>query len=182
MVRVRAVPRSSGLTVHIDEQRPRDYVISHAVIAAAFGRAAEANLVDALRSEGAIVASLVARDPEVVGHVLFTRAPIRTDDGRMIACASLAPLAVAPAHQRRGIGDALVRAGLTACRARGIAAVVVLGEPAYYGRFGFKVDSARSLRAPWAGPHFQVLSLSEGALDGVTGDVLYPRAFGDVPR
>jgi putative acetyltransferase len=142
----------------------------------AFGGEAEARLVDRLRDDETVVASLVAVDSGiVVGHVLFSELPIETPGG-VVPAAALAPLAVVPERQRQGIGSALVWRGLEACRARGRAAVVVLGHPGYYPRFGFAADLARSLRAPYAGEAFMALELVPGSLAG-GGTVRYPDAF-----
>jgi putative acetyltransferase len=110
----------------------------HAVEASAFGRESEASLVDALRELNDDFISLVAIQTEtIVGHVCFSRVRIDggADAGRFLA---LAPLAVQPAHQRRGIGSMLVAAGLEECRLRNVDAVFVVGDPAYYSRFGFR--------------------------------------------
>ena len=142
------------------------------IVAAAFRERhgsgeAEAALVEALRADGDVVAELAAlRDGEVVGHVLFSRAVPGS-------IAALAPAAVRTDLQGQGIGGALIRAGLAACAAQGIEAVVVLGDPAYYGRFGF---APARVSSPYAGPHFQALELVPGALDGVAA-VHYPPAF-----
>jgi putative acetyltransferase len=144
----------------------------------AFGTPEEAELVDRLRSDGLVLASLVACDGgEVVGHILFSVLPIGTA-GRTIRGAALAPMAVRPGRQRQGLGSALVRQGLEACRALGVEAVVVLGHPAYYPRFGFSAGMARHLEAPFSGPAFMALELTPGVLDGVSGRVRYPPAFG----
>ena len=141
----------------------------------AFGQPDEADLVDRLRRTGHVVASLVAEiEHTLVGHILFSRLPI--DAGRSIHGAALAPVAVLPRWQRQGIGSALIRAGLHACRAAGIEAVIVLGHPGYYPRFGFSAALAERLRAPFAGPAFMALELVPDALrDG--GQVRYPPAF-----
>lgn len=112
---------------------------------AAFGRPDEADLVDGLRSEGAVLLSLVAEvERQIVGHVLFSRMSIETSGGPVPA-AALAPVAVLPDHQRRGIGEQLIRHGLDLLRARGERIVIVLGHPGYYPRFGFSSQKARSL-------------------------------------
>ena len=144
---------------------------------AAFGRADEAALVDRLRSEGAALAELVACEGrDVVGHILFSPLPIIRPGG-VLAAAALAPLAVRPDRQRRGVGAALAREGIAACRKAGMAAIVVLGEPAYYGRFGFRSELAEKLRAPFSGPAFMALELTPGALAG-GGEVRSAPAFG----
>ena len=86
-------------------------------------------------------------------------------------------MAVIPQRQRRGIGSALVRRGLGVCRERGKSIVVVLGHPAYYGRFGFSTELAKNLRGPYSGNAWMALELIPGALKGVKGIVRYPKAF-----
>ena len=142
----------------------------------AFGRADEADLVDALRERGATVSSLVAElSGRVVGHILFSRLPIDRA-GSELAGAALAPVAVLPDQQRRGIGSALIRLGLARCRAAGFDAVVVLGHPDYYPRFGFTAGLAERLRAPFSGPAFMALELVPGVLEQ-GACVRYPAPF-----
>jgi len=150
----------------------------HAVNSAAFGRPDEADLVDALRAEGAVLLSLVAeREGQVVGHILFSRMWIETAAGEVPAV-SLAPMVVLPAHQRRGIGERLVRHGLDLLRERGERIVVVLGHPGYYPRFGFSAGQAGALESPFRREAFMALELTPGALNGICGKVKYPAAFG----
>ncbi|MGH6946162.1 MAG: GNAT family N-acetyltransferase [Kiloniellales bacterium] len=160
------------------EERPGDLAAVAVAITAAFGRPDETKLVAGLATDGDVVASLVAEiDDIIVGHVLFSRLPIEHRLGRLAAL-SLAPLAVVPQHQRQGIGSALVRTGLARCRERGEAAVVVLGEPSYYGRFGFSAEAAQRLAAPFSGSAFMALELVPGSLAIDQGRVRYPAAFG----
>jgi putative acetyltransferase len=151
-----------------------------AVNAAAFGGEAEAELVARLWDDGDALFGFVAEAAgRVVGHVLFSQLPIAAGQG-IIPAAALAPLAVLPAWQRRGIGAALVRRGLATCRERGIAAVVVLGDPAYYERFGFRAETARGLETPWSGPHLMALEVTAGAMAMGSGMASYPPAFAAV--
>jgi putative acetyltransferase len=154
---------------------PADAAAIHAVEAAAFGHEDEAVMVEAARAEGAALAELVAeRDGRIVGHILFSR--MTCDPPRLIA--GLAPVAVAPALQNQGIGDALCRAGIEAVRALGAEAVVVLGHPTYYPRFGFSVALTAPLTSPYAGREaFMGLELSPGALTPPL-KIDYPAAFG----
>jgi putative acetyltransferase len=153
-------------------EEPADAAAVREVVCAAFGGDAEARLVERLRAEGLARLSLVAAEPEIVGHVLFSE--IRAGGRPALA---LAPLAVRPDRQRRGIGSGLVRRALDALRADGHGAVFVVGDPAYYGRFGFSGELARRFACRYAGPAFQALELHGGALDGDAGDVVYPAAF-----
>jgi putative acetyltransferase len=122
----------------IDAELPDDISAVRAVHVAAFPTSAEADLVDALRANHHATVSLVARvDNTVVGHVLFSPVTLERDGHVIARGVGLAPLAVLPAHQRVGIGAALSRAGLDECRRIGAPFCVVLGEPAYYQRFGF---------------------------------------------
>ena len=144
----------------------------------AFGRRDEADLVDALRSEGAVLLALVAESERgVVGHILFTRMWIETGHSSLEAVA-LAPVAVLPEHQTQGIGTRLISEGLSRLRSEGERIVIVLGHPEYYTRFGFSVEKAATLQSPFPPEAFMASELEPGALDGVRGTVRYPIAFG----
>ncbi|HTC36285.1 MAG TPA: N-acetyltransferase [Bryobacteraceae bacterium] len=145
---------------------------------AAFGRPDEADLVDALRNEGAVLASLVAEiDGRAVGHILFSRMWIETA-GERVPAVALAPVAVLPEHQRLGIGRKLIERGLDFLRTQAERIVIVLGEPEYYSRFGFSTEKARLLASPFPPEAYMALELRAGALDGVRGKVSYAAAFG----
>ena len=126
-------------------ETPADIDAIRALTRAAFSGAdhssqTEATIIDALRAAGALTLSLVAElDGAVVGHVAFS--PVRIG-GADIGWLGLGPVSVAPARQRRGIGRALVEEGLSRIEGRGAAGCVVLGDPAYYRRFGFAADPA----------------------------------------
>ena len=163
-------------SVRIRPEHRTDLAAIREVNQEAFGRADEADLVDALRDGGDFVASLVAESPEgVVGHVLFSHLPISAAERRIVA-AALAPVAVRPHRQRQGVGAALVREGIERCRQANLEAVVVLGHPDYYPRFGFSARIAEPLQAPFSGPAFMALELVPNVLaDG--GTVRYSSAF-----
>lgn len=146
----------------------------------AFGREAEALLVDRLREGGFARVSLVAEvEGRVVAHILFSDLPIVTAE-RIIVASALAPMAVMPQQQRRGIGSALVRAGLDACRAAGWQAVLVLGHRGFYPRFGFSAGLARQIEGPYSGDDFMAIELVPGVLRHIRGRVKYPRPFDEV--
>ena len=162
----------------VREELPADIQAIRNVNRLAFGGAEEADLVDALRANGQAVVSLVAIEAdELIGHILFSRLPIAAET-QTIAAAALAPVAVLPQYQRRGVGSALIRRGLEVCRERGRLAVIVVGHPEYYPRFGFSAELARGLRSPFSGPAFMALELVPGALRNIAGTVRYPSAFG----
>ena len=144
----------------------------------AFGREDEAKLVDELRDGGYARMSLVFEENgRVVGHLLFSELTIATSTGAIEAIA-LAPLAVVPDRQRRGIGSNLVREGLRLCAERGDRIVVVLGHADFYPRFGFSAKFAEQLRASFSGPEFMAIELVPGALDSVVGTLKYAPPFG----
>jgi putative acetyltransferase len=145
----------------------------------AFPTAAEAKLVQALAGAGVERISLVAElDGAVVGHILFT--PVEIEGAaREVRSMGLGPMAVLPEHQRRGIGGALIRAGLATCAGRRVEAVFVLGHEDYYPRFGFVPAAPLELHfpSPAADAYFFVQELVPGVLDGITGTVLYHPLF-----
>lgn len=148
------------------------------VVAAAFGGGDEVKLVEALRRDGDMVCEFVALDAgALVGHVAFSRLEVSAGE-RTLHATALAPLAVAPRLQRRGIGDVLTRHALAKLSADGCELVVVLGHPAYYPRFGFSPLLARLLDARYAGPSFMALELKPGVVGATRWSVAYARAFG----
>ena len=167
--------------VEIREEASGDVAAIRDVNRRAFGQDAEGRLVDRLRDEGYLRVSLVAEvDGRVVGHILFSDLPITAAEGGAIPAVALAPMAVVPEHQRRGIGSALVRAGLDGCRQRGFRVAIVLGHRAFYPRFGFSSALARQIEAPYAGEDFMAVELAPGAMSGVRGRVTYPPPFAEV--
>jgi len=126
----------------IRDEQTRDAAAIRAVTLAAFAtmpysQQTEAAIVDALRAAGALAASLVAVDgDEVVGHVAFS--PVTIDGSAAPGRYGVGPLSVRPERQRSGIGSALMRAGIARLRALGGKGCVVVGDPAYYERFGFR--------------------------------------------
>jgi putative acetyltransferase len=165
----------------IRAEEERDWAAVHAVNLSAFETPAEANLVDALRDQAQPLVSLIAEDNGgIVGHIMFS--PVSLSGHPALRIMGLAPMAIAPEHQRKGIGSALVRAGLDRCRQLGFGAVVVLGHSSYYPRFGFSSSARFGIGCEYEVPEevFMVVELRAGFLDGVSGQVKYHSAFGDV--
>lgn len=165
----------------IRAERDTDRAAVHAVNAAAFPTPLEADLVDALRQQAHPLISLVAeRDGTILGHILFT--PVTLESRPDLRIMGLAPMAVAPEHQLSGIGSALVQAGLAECKQLGFSAVVVLGHPDYYPRFGFTPAVRYGLRSKYDVPDevFMALELVPGALREATGTIKYHPAFSSV--
>ena len=164
----------------IREERQDDAERIRRVNLAAFETSTEADLVDALRRQAIPLVSLVAEDDaNIIGHILFSPVTLASNPG--LSLMGLAPMAVVPTRQRQGVGTTLVRAGLERCRQISVAAVVVLGHPEYYPRFGFLPAARLSLRSVYEVPEevFMVLELRDGALSGLSGTIQYHPVFGD---
>jgi putative acetyltransferase len=171
----------------IRPEQPLDLDQIHELHRDAFRGPAEAELVDAVRSGAGFIPglSLVAAtdDGSVLGHILLSQVgfdPSGTDPMRQDVLA-LAPLAVLPPHQGRGIGSALMRDALALADAREEPFTVVLGSPAFYGPFGFVAAGAHGIDGPYdaAGEAFQVRP--RPGTEGIpAGTVVYPRMFGSV--
>lgn len=118
-------------------------------------------------------------DGEVVGHVLFSEVSLEPP-AESFRAVGLAPLAVLPNHQRRGIGSRLIHDGLDACRNAGYDAVMVLGHSTYYPRFGFVRASDYGLDNEYGVDEaFMVMELVQGSLVGRSGMVRYAPEFGE---
>jgi putative acetyltransferase len=145
----------------------------------AFAREDEAMLVARLRQSGAAIISLVVDVAgAVVGHAMLSRVDARID-GRAVEVLALAPVGVRPTHQRRGIGSLLTSAAIDCAADQGAEAVLVVGDPVFYGRFGFSSGRARVFVSRYSGDAFQALEIVPGALSGESGTVDYPEAFSD---
>ena len=159
-------------------EQPADVAAVHAINQAAFETSAEADLVDAIRAQAEPIISLVADDAgTTVGHILFS--PVALAGHAELKIMGLAPMAVAPAQHRRGIGSALVREGLDHCRRLGYGAVVVLGHPGFYPRFGFAPASRFGLTSEYDVPDevFMAVELTAGALEAKAGTIRYHPLF-----
>jgi putative acetyltransferase len=152
------------------------------VLTAAFGGSNEADLVDALREDRALVLSLAAvQGPAIIGYIVFSRIRIKGEHDSTSALA-LAPVAVHPEHQRKGIGAGLIRTGLSRARVAGFDMVVVVGHADYYPRFGFKFAQAHGIHCPFDIPDaaWMLVELQPGSASRHSGTVEYHPAFSKV--
>ena len=166
---------------HIRAEEPRDVQLISEIHRLAFASDAEPDLVLAIRESEHFYPelSLVAEsDGRPVGHILFSGISIQSG-ARMHPALSLAPMAVIPEYQNRGIGTALIRRGLEECKRLQHGIVIVIGHPEYYPRFGFEPARGRGLNLEFEVPDeaFMVLELEEGILQNISGVVKYPEAF-----
>lgn len=165
--------------VVVRQEQPKDVAAIRLVTEQAFGRVAEAHLIEALRIRDQVTLSLVAeRAGHIVGHCLFS--PVLMADARTVqALVGLGPAAVLPVLQRQGIGARLILEGLVYCRQEGYAGVVVLGHPAYYPRFGFVPASRYGIICQYAvlDEAFMAVELYPGALHAYAGLATYQPEF-----
>src|SRR5262245_45200002 len=166
------------MEIEVRAEQPGDHRDIYAVHVSAFGREEEAKLVELLRDRKKVILSLVAVvEDRVVGHILFSPISIsRSPEG--FRALALAPLAVLPESQNRGVGSRLALAGLEACRGLKYDAVVVLGHPGYYPRFGFTRASEYGLDSEYNAPDaFMAMELRPDGLGGAAGLVKYAAEF-----
>jgi putative acetyltransferase len=160
-------------------EAPEDRASIHYINKEAFGRNQEADLVDKLRKRGVLTVSLIAvQDTVIVGHIAFSPVEIASEKSSFGAL-TLAPVAVLPAHQNKGIGSQLVTAGLQECRRQGHEIVVLAGHPNYYPRFGFVRAYPKGIECEFEVPDevWMVAELKQGALAGRRGKVKFQPEF-----
>lgn len=160
-------------------EKPEEVEFVRKVNVAAFGRENEANLVDQLRDIGSTFSFVAVESEQVVGHIFFSPVTIEGECPDDLLVLGLAPVAVLPEYQRQGIGSLLIQHGLEECARLGFKAVVVLGSPKYYPRFGFTTAKEKGLGCEYPVPDeaFMVLELQSGALKGYVGMVKYRPEF-----
>jgi putative acetyltransferase len=167
------------MNIIIRPECPNDYPKIRQSNIEAFDTEAEANLVDMLRNSGIPLISLVAEiNNEVVGHILFSPVTLENNNPD-VSIAGLAPMAVLPEYQKKGIGAMLIKEGLEHCKKTGYVAVVVLGHPEYYPRFGFTPSMRYGIQSEYDVPDevFMIKELNEGALDNRRGTIKYHELF-----
>jgi putative acetyltransferase len=167
------------IDVAIRPEHTGDVVAVRRVNERAFGGPAERDLVDALRGSAGSISLVATLAGRVVGHIMFT--PVTVDGAVDVRVAGLAPMAVLPEHQRAGVGGHLIRAGLAACREQDYAAVVVVGHPEYYPRFGFVPANGYGLQCEFPVPPeaFMVTVLNAQVLPRLIGIVRYRAEFAE---
>jgi len=168
--------------INIREERLEDIPEIRKLNQAAFGGDTEADIVDVLRNDPACALSLVAeQDGRIVGHIMFSRVEIEPGESKNDIL-GLAPMAVLPAFQKKGIGSQLVEAGLQRCVSKGCPAVVVIGHPEFYRRFGFIPAEKYDIKSEFDVPSevFMIKELAEDALKGLRGAARYHKAFSNL--
>jgi putative acetyltransferase len=166
------------MSVQIQKTQPEDFTAIEQVHQQAFHGCSEAYLVKLLHANNKASVSLTASlNGQIVAHILFS--PVTFDPVQpRLQAVGLAPVAVLPSYQKQGIGSRLIREGLQACREAGDDAVMVLGNPAYYSRFGFGRARDYGLGNDYnAAEAFMVIELNRGVLEGVSGTVKYQPEF-----
>jgi len=180
MIALEAVGHTVRRSLCVRPERSNDIAAIQLVHDQAFKSSGEGRLVNLIRTTEDFVAelSIVAEDNGViVGHVLFSKVKL-VADGRARKCLSLAPIAVLPEMQRQRIGSRLIEEGIRSAQRLGFESILVLGDPKYYGRFGFERRLASKISSPYSGEHYAGLELVSGALQNFEdATVEYPPAF-----
>jgi putative acetyltransferase len=163
------------MSVSIEDESQRHETQVYDLVSSAFGQQDESNLINALRDGGHVVASMIAiEDGAIVGHILLSK--LEDPKGFL----ALAPVAVSPARQQQGIGSALIKRAIAKVRTDGWLGIFLLGDPAFYTRFGFRVEDAAKFETPYPKNYFMALELSPGALAKTSGSVVYPTPFSEL--
>jgi putative acetyltransferase len=163
-------------------EKPTDFTAIHQVNQLAFARENEANLVDILRKNVPVFSFVAVEKEQVIGHILYSSVSLESGDTNNLNILGLAPLAVLPSHQNKGIGSFLIEYSLRECASRGCDAVVVLGHHNFYNRFGFITAKTKNLSCDYPVPDevFMVLELRDNCLTGMPGIVKYSPEFDNV--
>jgi putative acetyltransferase len=160
-------------------EKPEDANAVRNVHVAAFQRENEANLVEQLRGIASTFSFVAVEAEQVLGHVFYSPVELEGEWVNPLCILGLAPVAVLPNRQRQGIGTLLIRHSLAECARQGCKAVVVLGHPEYYPRFGFTSAQKKGFRSEYTVPDevFMVLELESDAFKGCSGILKYRPEF-----
>lgn len=174
-------------SIIIRQERKEDFRSIRDLIRSAFEQVAESDhrehlLVDRLRLSNSYLPalSLVAETIEgkILGHILLSTAELIGQE-QTTTILALAPLSIHPLYQRKGLGGLLIREAHQRAQRLGYPAIVVLGDPNYYTRFGYQEASAFGLHFPFDVPkrYCMAIELQPNRLKGLVGEVRYPDAF-----
>lgn len=177
---MRILKNSPKIMLEIREERKDDIGFVRIVNDLAFNQKSEGNIVDKLRNSCKNILSLVAvSDQKIVGHILFSPAKIIHKDSEIIGM-GLAPMAVLPEFQNKGIGSMLVREGIRRIKEMDYPFIIVLGHENYYPRFGFERASLHGLKSQWDGvpdEAFMVMIINKSVMAGIYGIAQYRSEF-----
>ncbi|MHC4265625.1 MAG: GNAT family N-acetyltransferase [Planctomycetota bacterium] len=167
--------------IEIRQEQPEDIPAIRIINELAFGQPQEANIIDNLRENCPDVLSLVAvQEGQIIGHILFSPAVIENDEDQVHGM-GLAPMAVIPDYQRKGVGSMLVTAGIEKIKQTSCPFIITLGHPEFYPCFGFERASIYGLKSQWEVPDeaFMVLILDTAVMSDVSGTVRYREEFNE---
>jgi putative acetyltransferase len=172
-----------SLRLVIRPEQARDIEQIYQVNELAFAAEFESKLIEKLRQSSSFMPSLslvAILDEQVAGHILFSKISIVSSAGTRVETLALAPIAVHPQMQRKGIGGQLIQQGLAEAQNLGFRSVIVLGHEHYYPKFGFRPAEQWQIEAPFEVPPaaFMAMELVPNGLANVSGIVEYPEAFG----
>lgn len=166
--------------IKIREERAEDYEAVRVINDKAFGQPDEGRIVDKIREMCEDILSLVAVEGEkAVGHIFFSPVVIN-HSGKTIKGMGLAPMAVLPALQNKGIGSLLVKEGIKRVMETGCPFIIVLGHEKYYPRFGFETASNYGIQPQWEGvpdEAFMVMIMDKETMAGISGVAIYRKEF-----
>ena len=173
------------MEIEIRKETKNDFSDVYNLNEVAFEQDAESKLIGLLREREDFIPELsnvALIDNNIVGHILFTKIIISDNNGNEFDSLALAPMAVIPEFQGRGVGGKLIKNGLNTARSLGYKSVIVLGHKDYYPKFGFEMASKWNIKAPFNVPDevFMAIELVENSLENVSGIVKYPKEFEEV--